>query len=363
MDNKKLLFVCSTSNTVINFRKELILFLMKRGYEIHLICGDNERKEEIKELGISSLHILKFSNRSKSLIEFVRTKKQIKAIIGQIRPACVLTFQAKPNIVTAYALKDSDTPLLSFVEGLGILTKKSSIARVTSRMYHKAFKRINKAFVLNHDDREYLLNNNYLTENKIVLINGIGINYRDYDVIERFTNKKNVLMLSRLALDKGILNYCEIAKLVRKTRKDINFYLYGWEENLSIKKLQPYIYAGDVIYNGFSKDVKTLFKDFRVFALPSNIREGVPRTLMEASSSGLPCIAYDIVGSKEVVIDNETGHIVENNNIQAFANKLIQLIDDENKLKAFGMKARKYCEERFDSEIINSKILEVIESI
>ena len=365
MDKKTLLFICTASNTVINFRKELILFLIKLGYKIHLICGDNEREEEIRSLGISTLHILNFSNRSINPFQFLKTKKEIRKISNEINPYCILTFQAKPNIATAFALKNIHFPIISFVEGLGIIANKTSIRNrffgfVTSRMYKKAFKRINKVFVLNEDDKNYLLNNKFLSESKLYLINGIGIDCDKYQKIERFTNEKNVIMLSRLALDKGVLNYCEIAKLVRQSRKDINFFLYGEQGNLRLKKIQPYIDSGDLIYKGFTKDVKSLFKNFRILALPSNIREGLPRTLMEASASGLPCIIYDIVGSKEVVMHNKTGLVIENNNTKQYADSIIKLIDNTELLNTFGTNASLLCKEKFDSNVINAIIAKQI---
>jgi glycosyltransferase involved in cell wall biosynthesis len=84
-----------------------------------------------------------------------------------------------------------------------------------------------------------------------------------------------------------------------------------------------------------------------LFVLPS-YREGMPRSILEAMSCGLPVVATDIRGSREEVVHGETGYLVPIRDSRALAKAIVTLARDSEVRKRMGRAGRKRAEERFD---------------
>lgn len=360
MENKTLLLITNESSTVINFRKEFINYFLKKNNKIIVISGDNEREEEIKKLGVTFI-CSPFSNRSKNPFSFLKLKKKFVNLIKTFKPDIVFTFQIKPNIIGNLASKKAKIGnVYSMVEGLGDpFQPKTFIDKIVLKiiifLYKIAFKKTNLIFFLNEDDRTTFLKNKIVKKEQAAIINGIGIDTHKYLPIKELTSENNVLMLSRLLVNKGIKEYCSIAHEVRKKRPDIKFYLYGKESQLKAEDLKPYIENKDIYYGGNIINVEKAYKNARIY-LSTSYREGFPRTLLEAMAYGIPIIASDVPGNNAAIINNNNGYLIEKNNIQEFAKIIIDKIDDVNELNRIRINGRNMCEQLYDSNIINKKI-------
>ena len=87
-----------------------------------------------------------------------------------------------------------------------------------------------------------------------------------------------------------------------------------------------------VRFLGMRRDVDRLYKAMDMFVLPSH-REGFPRAAMEAAAMGLPVIATDIRGCREVVIDGENGLLVPLRDVDALT-EAIQRLGSDSELRA-----------------------------
>lgn len=113
---------------------------------------------------------------------------------------------------------------------------------------------------------------------------------------------------------------------------------------------------GDYIqWLGFRSDVCDLLKRCHIVAFPSYYREGVPKSLIEASAIGRPIITCNSVGCKDVVDDGVNGYLIEPKNVQQLAARLKQLIDDKALRMEMGRKSREKAERDFAIE----KVVEV----
>jgi len=89
-----------------------------------------------------------------------------------------------------------------------------------------------------------------------------------------------------------------------------------------------------------------------IFVLPSTLIEGLPLTVAEAHASMLPVVATDVGGTKEIVINLETGLLIPPRNTEALAKALKFLIDDPGEAERMARAGRKRCEERFSSLVM-----------
>lgn len=366
---KKVLLVCTESDNVINFRKDLILYLIKNNFEVSLICADRIREKEIKDLGIKNYNVFSFTNRSINPFQFFRFSRFIRSVVDEFCPNTIISFAAKPNIATSNAIKNKSynyTDFYCFVEGLGTAFSKKTlkekfVSKIVSNQYKKCFKKCKKVFVLNDNDKDFFISNKMMEPQKIIKLNGIGINVDEYHPTKDLPKEKNVLMLSRLVKEKGIIEYCEIAKLVRQTRPDIKFLLYGQESTLKKEDISQYTNAGIIEYRGYTREAAKAISSSRIFALPSYYGEGLPKTIMEACALERPSIAYINTGVTDAIEDEKTGFLIEKFNRKAFANKILSIIDNDVDIKKLGHNARIFCKETMDSDVINAVVLKTIE--
>lgn len=359
----KILFLTNESSTVINFRKELIQFLLSKGEEVIVISGDNKREEEIRSLGVT-FECIEYSNRSTSVFENFALKKKFTKTIKKYNPDVLFTFQAKPNMLGCKAGKKAGVnKIYSMVEGLGDpfqpkTFKQKIIQKIVTLLYKKAFTIPDKVFFLNVDDRGYFVTNKLCDEKKAILLPGIGIDISVWSQDE-LPNNKNVLMISRLLINKGVLDYCEIAKRVKVLDPTIIFYLVGPEGQLTVNDIKQYIDAKYIIYEGETKNPAIYLRNSQLFVLPS-FREGMPRSIMEAMAIGRPVVASNCVGCKDMVDDGVTGFLSDVGDIEGFANRIIEIINNKEIALEFANNARKKVCELYDSNKINDYIYNIL---
>ena len=70
--------------------------------------------------------------------------------------------------------------------------------------------------------------------------------------------------------------------------------------------------------------------------------EGLARVQLEAYAAGVPCVSTLVSGADDVIIDGKTGFIVEVNDLSAFVDRLIWLLDRPSEAKEMGLKGKRY---------------------
>ena len=94
-----------------------------------------------------------------------------------------------------------------------------------------------------------------------------------------------------------------------------------------------------VKFLGFRTDLENIYNQLDFFMLPSN-EEALSLALIDASNCGLPCIAFDVGGNKEIVKNNQTGYIVYSE--EEMQQKAYALSQDTALRKKLGAKAEQY---------------------
>ena len=359
----KYLFVMTESNNVINFRKNLIEFLQNKGHSVSVIAHDNLREKDIRDLG-ANFYCVKQDNRGLNPFAILKYTKQLTKIIKSVSPDVVFTFQLKPNTFGVKAsAKAGVKNIYSMVEGLGDVYVKNGlkwklIRKVVNLLYKSAFKKSNKVFFLNNDDKTEFINRKLVCQNKCAVINGIGVDLGRF-AFKPLKNENNFLMVARLIKSKGVYEYCECARRVKKLYPQVSFNYLGKEGDVTLSDIQEYIDDGSINYLGVTKDVRPYLEDCYAFILPT-YREGMPVSIMEAQSVGRAIITTNAVGAKETVIDGYNGYLVEPKNVESLTKKVLYLLENKDKAIEMGKNSRAFAEQNFDSEKINNQIYQII---
>ena len=360
---KHYLLICVSSQGVINFRSNLIKSLIEKGNSVSIISFDDIFKEEIIKMGCS-FYVITDNNRSLSPFKILSLKHKYKQIIKKVNPDVVFTFMLKPNIFGVLAARDLKIDsIFSMVEGVGdsFINKgiKWSIIRFfTCFLYKKALKFAKKVFFLNDCDIDDFVNFKLVSKDQCVRINGIGIDLDKFSYRE-VKSHSSFLMVARLLKTKGVLEYCECARKVKLKYPNSIFSLLGAEGSIKIKDIQSYIDDSSIVYLGTTKDVRPFLEDASVLVLPS-YREGMPVSIMEAEAIGRLIVTTDVPGCRDTVVNDYNGFIVEKQNVDKLAEKIMYILDNPQIIKKYGINSRIFAEENFDYKKINEKIIEVI---
>ena len=144
-----------------------------------------------------------------------------------------------------------------------------------------------------------------------------------------FTNKKEfiVLFVGRLSIEqKGIDLLKNIIESTLQKSNRIKFYIVGsGEDGENIVKTLVAKYRNNVKWFGFvsDKELKSLYNKSSLFIFPSR-GENFGISLGEAQTYGLPAVAYNVMGSKDILNKNFLGALIKPFNIDKFANKIIE---------------------------------------
>lgn len=296
---------------------DIINNIDEKKYEPYLICSigndiskkiDNKYKDNIFEIerGITSIFkIYKISNKIKSDIIHAHAARAIvlTRLTYLLRK---LTFKSGKLICTAHGwvleyLKHKKIYERMFLLFRRLDYKTLAVSKFSmNEMIEKGYKENKMMYIYNGIDNSKIIENSKLKES-VSNINYIG----------RFTNQKGIKYLmeaiKRMSKDNSIkFNIYGKGELEDFIKSEIN------TNNLTNVNLKGYI---------DSKDVKSVLDETDVLLLPS-IDEGLPYILVEAISSGVPCIASDVGGVSEVIINEKNGLLIEKKNVDSICSAI-----------------------------------------
>ena len=155
--------------------------------------------------------------------------------------------------------------------------------------------------------------------------------------------------------NKGHAGMIEAVKLVHDQNLDLRIKLFFvGEGHLSegLKKLAEGYGLKDVVdFVGRIPhgEIKNYYKKVDIFIFNSKT-EGGAASIMEATSAGLPVVSSHFESAREVVIEGETGFLVERGDHQAFADKIVYLSNNRDKRVSFGRRAYQFYRDEFEYE-------------
>lgn len=360
----KILLINNVSHSIVTFRKSLISYFQNQGWEVSAIAFDDECESEIQKLGVKFFSI-NDKNRSLNPFKVLSLKKKYLKIIKGISPDIVFTFMMKPNIFGVRAAKKAGVKkIFAMVEGGGDVfinkgIKWGLIRSVVCKMYRRSFKIPNKIFFLNNDDKAEFISRKLVKENKCEVIYGIGIdlNYFSYKPIK---NYRTFLMVARMLKTKGVLEYCQVARIVKQQHPDAVFNYLGGEGTVKIADIQEYIDDGSINYLGTTNDVRSYYEDCSALILPS-YREGFPVCVMEAQATGRLAIVSDANGCRDAIKNGVSGFLIDYKNINSIVEKVVFLLDNPDVVDKMGNDGYRFAKENFDfnskNEVIYNAVL------
>ena len=367
---KKIAIIVNEVSTLLHFRKELVLDLVKEGYEVFCLAEgyESSTKEIIVSWGAKPVeHNLKRSNLN-PLADIIEVFK-LRKILKDIEPDMVLTCFVKPVIFASLAAKLAGIKKrVGMIEGLGYAftpstEKKGLKAKIIKflqiQLYKIALPTLDKVLFLNPDDQRDLLIENNIKVKSTEILGGIGVNLDYYRYSEpKIKSDVSFIFLGRLLREKGIFEFLEAAKVVKKEKTNTQFLVLGQIDKqnptaMSEEKLQEYIDANIIEYLGYVKNVPDFIEKVDVFVLP--------KSTQEAMAMGKVILTTDVPGCRETVVDGVNGFLVPLFSAEKLAEKMLELINKPILVRSMGIESRRIAEEKFDVRKVNKRIISILE--
>ena len=367
------LVLLSVNNSwnVLNFRANVVRRLQAEGFAVGVISPQDAHAGRLAELGV--LHIpAAIDSKGLSPAADMRLLARYVGILRAHRPVAFLGWTVKPNVYGSIAAHMLGIPVINNVSGLGTaFIRRGPLTALVSLLYRLAFARSATVFFQNPDDRRLFVDKGLVTEGRTALLPGSGIDTTRFAPTSVSTGADDgafiFLMIARLLRDKGVLEFVEAARIVRRDRPQARFRIVGAlgaENRTAIprEELAEWVAEGVVTHLGEAEDVRPAIAAADCVVLPSS-REGMPRALLEGAAMAKPLIATRVPGCIEVAREGENALLCEVRDAGSLAEAMKRMIDlPADARRTMGEAGRKIAVSEFDEAIVADRYVEALEA-
>ena len=361
----KVVILSNTVGVIYKFKYELLKKLVEEGHEVFLMAQNENEDiylERLKKLGIEYKEI-KISRRGKNIFEELKLFITYYKILKKYKPERILTYTIKPNIYGSLVSQLLKIPHIVTITGVGTSFQKKNMTRLILILLTKlSLRKARKVFFENVENLKLYINLNLIKKNQEMLVNGSGVNLERFYPMPK-TIKKScpvILFIGRIMREKGIEEYLEAAKKIKKSGFKVEFQILGsWEEEIWKEKVKEYEKKGWVKYLGVSDDVREEIRNCDIVVNPS-YHEGMSNVLLEAGAMGKLLLASNIPGGKEIIVDKSL--LFEKINIEDMIEKvkIILKMSKINQQKIVEEQIE-YIKNKFSRDLVIKQCMEVIE--
>lgn len=365
----KIAVISSHTSSLIWFRMDMMKEFVNLGHNVIALGPDSEKDwlDKFQENGVQYKQFFVERNGINPIND-LNTFFQLKKILKDENPDKVFIYHAKTIIYGTLASKvNGITEVYSLVGGLGSIfrgqgVKNKIIKTIMQIELRIAFSLNRVVFFQNEDDKKAFLDNGIISMNRIVTINGSGVNLDKFKH-EPIPEAPAFLFIGRLIKDKGIIEYLTACEEVRKEFPDTRCMLVGpFDSNPSAlrpEELQPFIERGVIEYFGEQSDVRPFLKQCTTFVLPS-YHEGTPKTVLEAMATGRSIITSDAPGCRETVINGYNGFLVPVRDIGGLVKMMKMTLVDVEVNRIMAERSLVIVKDKFDVKRINTSIIKAM---
>jgi len=348
-------------------------FLLKEGYDVCVVCSPGKWIKDIEREGIK-VKTIKITRRISPLSDLVVLLK-LFLYFRREKFQIVHTHNPKPGLLGQLAAKLAGVPIIvNTIHGLYFHDYSSNFKRKFFIFIDKIAARCSDLiFSQNREDINTLIEEGVVKPEKIKYL-GNGIDLGRFNP-ERFSanfvsEKKKELGLApdtkvvgtigRLVEEKGYLFLFESFEKLLGKLPNTRLLVVGPEEPEKKDKFSPeivkkYGIEKNVVFLGERTDVDEIYPVMDVFVLPS-LREGMPRTIIEAMAMSKPIVATQIRGCSEEIDNNINGILVPPKDSKELEKAIILLLKDKNTAKKMADSARIKAIKEFDERIVFDRI-------
>ncbi|MGV0953514.1 MAG: glycosyltransferase family 4 protein [Fluviibacter sp.] len=367
--------ICLSANTswyLYNFRASTIRTFVDLGYRVVCLSPSDEYSTRLAELG-ADWRLLPIDNAGSNPVRDAALVLRFWRLYRSVRPIVAFHFTIKNNVYGTWAARSLGIPAVNNVSGLGTaFIRKGLVSAVVRGLYRLSQPLAHWVFCQNSEDFELLQQRRLVPANRLALLPGSGVDLLRFNPGLRRPRLAGqplrLLYAGRMLADKGLHELIEAITRINAQSVRCELALCGFAGAANVSainesKLQAWSQLPGVQWLGPSDAMPQVYADADAVVLPS-YREGMPRSLLEAGAMGLPSVATDVPGCRNIVTDGVNGLLCEvrsSVSLQAAIEKLLTM--DESERVQLGMNGRARVEAEFDERKVVDAALAVVREI
>ncbi len=358
------ILLSSYSPSLVAFRGSLIRRLVALGREV-IACGPEDASAQVAAIGAKFEAVGPRRTSMNPAYDLLYAARLIQ-LFRRRRPSAVIAYTAKPVIWGCLSSWIVRVPTrVAMITGLGFAFGEDASRVVWTRravrwLYRVSLARATCIIFQNPDDLREFERLGLVERGMAHVVNGSGVELKHYSPIS-LPGNSTFLLIARLLADKGIREYVEAARQIRKSYPNARFLLVGWYDDnpnsLRHEEVDSWIKQGIIEFLGRLEDVRPAIAQADVFVLPS-YREGTPRTVLEAMAMGRPIITTDVPGCRETVVEGVNGFLVPSRDADAVALAMCRFLAEPGLAAQMGFESQRLAESRFDAEVVAKAVVD-----
>ena len=361
---KKVLFCATVDYHFTAFHMPYIKWFKENGWEVHIAANGEIQIPYVDQKFNLSIQ------RSPFKFNNIKALKNLKNIIEQNNYEIIHCHTPMGGILTRLAARKSrvnGTKVIYTAHGFHFCKGAPLLNWLLYYPIEKFMAPLTDCLItINKED--YELSKNKLKVKRIEHIHGVGVDTEDFKPIDEL-NKKALKESFGYHPDDFLLFYAaEFNKnknqqflihslsLIKEELPNVKLLLAGegalLNECKQLAKNLEILHMVDFL--GFRKDIKEIVPMCDV-AVGSSLREGLPVNIMEAMACGLPIVAVDNRGHRELVTDDNNGWLVKSDDTNGFAKKLKHLVKRKGLKERLGINSRKIVMSKYSIDKVIEK--------
>ena len=330
------------------------------GHEVTIITSQQHNKTNFfpfsKRIKFHDLNINYDDSKGNPILKtLIKWKKRIihkrllTKYLNKIRPdICISMFDY--DFTFLYQIKDGSKKILEFhfckkqkvIESPNAIMKILQAIRIWS--WRKKIKKYERFIVLTEEDRKYWgnFNNIMVIKNPLLKIPNTKAKF----------DSKRVLSIGRISYQKGFDRLIQVWGIVSPNFPDWELHIVGGGDFSELKRqIQDLNIENNVKIKPATDKIEDEYINSSIYTMTSRY-EGLPMVLLEAMSYGIPVISFSCPCGPKDLIQPEYGSLVQEGDIKGFASALMSWMENEEKRKIGGQKAKEYVKQYTQDKIM-----------
>jgi len=282
----------------------------------------------------------------------LRWARAFAALVRNERVAVIHTHEFTANAYGSLMGQILGVPVVATVHG-----KSYYADRLKRRMAYRYVSRVSRMVAVSEDLKRFIVRRAGVAEHRVSVV------YNGVDASEPPPAERSSAIRAELRLDgyehvigavgslypvKGHIHLIRaLPEILRASPRTLLLLVGEGELEQTLKAEAAKLRLGEhVRFLGFRSDVPALLSLLDVFVLPS-LSEGLSMALLEAMAAGKPVVVTRVGGNPEVVIDGDTGFLIDAESPESISHRVLQLLSDKAQAARMGERGRRRAHERF----------------
>ena len=340
--------------------KDLAIALQKDQHQVLVLTGQQGVfNEDLREANVRSIPC-EFLHKQINPFLDGKSLRYILHTISEFKPDLIAAHSSKTGILGRLASKISKVPCVFTAHGWSFTTGIPQPHRTIYRVMEKATAPFaDKIICVSEYDRTIGIEAGMNAEQLVTVHNGMKDINSHFIANPIQSQIVKIAMIARFDRQKDHQTMIEAFQGL-----NAELILVGDGPNMlkAQQQVEKLKLNKQVKFLGFRQDIAQILAQVQIFALISNW-EGLPCTIIEAMRAGLPVVASDVGGVKEIVIDGQTGYVIPRGDVATLRSKLSYLISHQTARTNMGILARQKYKSSLTFQHMYSKTLAIYNQV